>query len=270
MHDKLWNDSPHIAIVAAHPDDEVIGAGALMMWLESRGRARVEVLYVTDGAPRDMLAARAAGFDSREAYASARAAEAAAALRHAGIASNQCRRLGLIDQEASLDLAALARYLAARLKAGGIDVVITHPYEGGHPDHDATAFAVHTAVRLLCRNRHPHPPVVYEMTSYHAGPEGIRTGEFLPPPGPIVMVPLSRAERMRKRAMLTCFATQWRARHTVADLECERFRPAPPYRFDEPPHAGRLWYEGFNWGMDGARWRQLATHALAQLRLEAV
>jgi LmbE family N-acetylglucosaminyl deacetylase len=51
--------------------------------------------------------------------------------------------LGIPDQAASLGLAGLARRLAVQLAASGAEVVVTHAYEGGHPDHDATAFAVH-------------------------------------------------------------------------------------------------------------------------------
>ena len=35
------------------------------------------------------------------------------------------------------------------------DVVLTHPYEGGHSDHDSTAFAVHLAAGILRRDGRP-------------------------------------------------------------------------------------------------------------------
>ena len=46
----------HVVIVVAHPDDEVIGAGALLGHL--RG---VTILHVTDGSPRDPADALRAG-----------------------------------------------------------------------------------------------------------------------------------------------------------------------------------------------------------------
>ena len=42
--------------------------------------------------------------------------------------------------------------------------VITHPYEGGHPDHDACAFAARAAVRHSANKAK-----LMEFTSYHAG-----------------------------------------------------------------------------------------------------
>jgi hypothetical protein len=49
----------------------------------------------------------------------------------------------------------------------------------------------------------------------------------------------------------------------------EVFRPAPDYDFAAPPHAGALLYERFPWGMDGPRWRRLASDARRDLGLVA-
>ena len=38
-------------------------------------------------------------------------------------------------------------------------------------------------------------------------------------------------------------------------------RPAPAYDVSAPPHPGTLHYERFDWGMTGARWRELAARA---------
>ena len=47
----------------------------------------------------------------------------------------------------------------------------------------------------------------------------------------------------------------------------EAFRTAPAYDFTRPPHPGRLHYENYPWGMDGARFRDLAAQALRELGL---
>ena len=57
-------------IVAAHPDDEIIGAGAQLPRL-----SQAYFLHLTDGAPKDMRDASALGFVTREAYAEARRRE---------------------------------------------------------------------------------------------------------------------------------------------------------------------------------------------------
>ena len=212
-----------------------------------------------------MRDALAAGFRVRDAYARARRRELRAALDHAAIRPDACVEIGCVDQEASLDLDGVARRVADLIASSSVDFVLTHPYEGGHPDHDATAFAVHTAAQLLSRYG-ASPPAIVEMTSYHAGPGGIQTGVFLPGT-PEVCIRLSPEEQALKRAMLDCFISQAQmlAPFTVA---CERFRLAPSYRFDTPPHEGPLFYEHFDWGMEGPRWRRLAAQALSRLDLE--
>src|SRR5262249_48849854 len=117
-------DVAPIVIVVAHPDDEVVGAGAhLSFW------PGVTVVHVTSGAPRDERWAREAGFTNRSAYAAARRREAEAALAIAGIPPDRLIGLEFDDQDASLRMAEVARRLAALLVAARPAMVMTHPYE---------------------------------------------------------------------------------------------------------------------------------------------
>src|SRR5205085_8052842 len=140
-------------------------------------------------------------------------------------------------------------------------VVITHPYEGGHPDHDSTALAVHAACGLLLRENLPAPRVM-EMTSYHNRNGAMAYAEFLGPNnGEVRTLALSTEERAFKQRLFECYATQ---RETLRwfPIELERFRPAPCYDFTQPPHPGQLYYEQFHWGIRGKNWRALAREAL--------
>jgi LmbE family N-acetylglucosaminyl deacetylase len=254
--------SQRVAVVVAHPDDETIGAGTLLPRL-----APAQFLFTTDGAPQSMGDAVAAGCATREEYAAVRRREAENALATAGIDASRIVVLPIADQEASLHLTGLTRMLIEHFTAASSDVVLTHPYEGGHPDHDATAFSVHAACTLL-RKRRGIGPVVVEMTSYHNGPQGIRTGEFLPHPDveAIHTIELTSEQQLRKRELLGRYESQQRTLEWFG-VAVERFRIAPKYVFTDPPHAGRLFYEQFDWGMRGERWRQLAGAALDALRL---
>ncbi len=264
---------PRLLVVLAHPDDEVLALGARLERL-----TEAHLVTVTDGAPADAIDARHHGFATLEAYRSARRRELARALIHAGVSPEITSPLAgtapipVPDQTAALHLRELTHAVAAAIRSFAPEAVLTHPYEGGHPDHDACAFAVHGAVLLLKKSQSPledqaSMPLILEAPFYHAGDGGtMQTGSFLrsaASPATIVCK-LSQAEEANKRARLACFTSQ---AETLAQFGAERelFRVAPRYDFTQPPHPGQLFYERFSWGMTGARFRALATDAVEQL-----
>lgn len=256
-------DFPSTLILVAHPDDETIGAGSRLLRLKE-----VQIVHVTDGAPRNLLDARDNGFPTWEEYAHARRVELANALAVAGIGVERTRVIGVPDQQASLNLVPITRRVFELLHELKPAIVLIHPYEGGHPDHDATAFAAHAAQALMER-KGITPPALIELTSYHDRDGSVEFFEFLPDEsgGEIETVVLSDEERELKRRMMQAFTTQQRTLSQFP-VELERFRLAPRYDFTQPPHAGLLWYEHFDWGMVGERWRELAREALVELGIE--
>lgn len=256
---------PKTILVFAHPDDEVIALGGRL------GRFQdAHFVHVTDGAPRNEQDSRAHGFASLEEYRCARTHEFHKALETAGIHHVSYECLGLPDQEASLRLPQLTRQLIQLIEERRPEVIFTHPYEGGHPDHDASAFAVHHAVALLA----PHAsqfPLIIECASYHAGPNGMETGCFLPHSAneQEIVYQLSHQERQRKQALLKCFTTQKNVL-SCFKFEEERFRIAPEYDFRKAPHAGQVFYDQFPWGMTSQCFCELAIEAENALQAEAM
>lgn len=246
-------------VVAAHPDDETIGAGALLRTLPS-----AIVLHVTTGAPDDERLVPEL-YRGAADYAAVRRREALAALALAGLAPERVRAWDYIDQRAVYSLPALARQLAGLYAQWQPQLVITHPYEGGHPDHDSCAFAAHAAAALAGRDR--EPPLLVEMTSYHA-PGGVWvTGEFLTDDGPIWDLELTARESARKRAMLAAYASQ--ADVLVAfGTSRERFRPAPPYDFSRPPHAPPVLYDSMGLSLTSRELSALTVEASDELGLQ--
>jgi LmbE family N-acetylglucosaminyl deacetylase len=252
-----------IAVVAAHPDDETIGIGGQLARL--RG---VNVVHVTDGAPRQGDAAQRHGFATAVTYAAARREELRAAMALAGVPDRALVSLGIADQEASLHLAAIARRLADLCRERRRDLLVTHAYEGGHPDHDATALVVHAAAALLRDDG--LAPAIVEMPLYHLGLSGWMVQRFVTRDGATeTEIRLSAEQRRRKQAMLDAHATQRQVLSMIA-TDVERFRPGPAYDFGALPNEGRLLYEMYGWGMTGLRWLALAAAALDELGLGAV
>lgn len=274
--DRIEHGDPGVlVVVAAHPDDETVGAGATLGALASSGW-RIEVLHVTDGAPRDAALRPTLRDLSLAEAAAVRRREVAAALRAGGLVPERtlARSLAVPDQEAAAMLAPVAHILAHHLAVARADVVVTHPYEGGHPDHDAVAFAVHAAVALHRGAR----PAIVEMASYHRAGGALAAATFLSD-GSATSVArsacgrrregvLDDAARARRRAMLEAFASQ---RDVLASFESpvEPLRCAPGYDFTCPPHAGALHYELLPFGWTGQRWRDLAAEALRELGMTA-
>lgn len=244
-------------LIAAHPDDETVGAGALLAEL-----ADPSIVHVTGGSPANSADARAAGCATAAEYAAVRRHELLAALRLGGIGPERTRELGLRDQEAALDMAKLARRLRELFEETRAAAVLTHAYEGGHPDHDATAFAVHAACATMAS-----PPRIVEFACYHGLNGWMEPGHFLPDGPEVLETVLAEDARARRRAMLECFVTQ-RETLRIFSAGVERFRAAPRYCFTLPPHAETLNYERYDWRMTGARFRELAREALAELGLE--
>lgn len=223
-----FRNAARILIVAAHPDDEVIGAGG--HFPDFGGR--LTILHVTSGSPRDLADALRAGCSTREEYAALRREEAFSAAALGGIAPSQFHFLDFGDQETADHPEELSSRIRGVFEHLDPSIVITHPYEGGHPDHDTVARAVAEAARGFS---------VWEFTSYHATPAGVVTGKFLDGDG--VAVPLSEERRERKQRMLDCFVTQ-AATLRMFSTDVERFRPAPKYDFAAPPHSGPLYPYG--------------------------
>jgi N-acetylglucosamine malate deacetylase 2 len=255
----LPSDAPRCLFLAAHPDDETIGASAAL------GRVQGSVIvYLTDGAPHDRsLWSSFRG--SREEYARTRRKEAEAALALTGIPPQRMFCLDAADQDSIYDVPVLVEKLIKIARWFQPAILITHAYEGGHPDHDCAALVANVARR--CLERDGIRLLVLEMTSYHARDGACVTGEFLAvqqrtsdPPAELT-IHLSPEEQERKKEMLHRFATQAGVVQGF-QLDPERLREAPDYDFARPPHEGPLWYELMGWPLTGQRWRELAVQAL--------
>jgi N-acetylglucosamine malate deacetylase 2 len=253
-------DCRDVMIVVAHPDDETIALGGQLRRMEG-----VRLLLMTDGAPLNMTDARAGGFATCEAYGRARRGEMETALAMAGVKRDALITFGLPDQSLASHLAELAERLANLLHEIGVATVLTHAYEGGHPDHDATAFIVRAACLLVERRDLP-APVVYEFPLYHARHGQMVAQEFAPGGSVEYAIALDEEAAEIKQRMLAAYSTQQRTLASFA-AKTERFRPALPCDFGELPNGGDVLYSQYEWGLKPADWPGLIEKARMEMDL---
>lgn len=250
-----------VAVVGAHPEDESVGAAALLSRLSDAW-----VICLTDGAPRDRRLVPAKAPASVKAYARLRRRELQQAMALAGVGPERVLQLGVADLQASEDLPGLVNRLTLLLRGLRPQLVLTHPYEGGHPDHDAAAFVLRAVGDRLLREDGWSPGLA-EMLSYHLEDGTLVSDRFLAASTDrwAVTLRLTPRERRLRREMLACFASQAATIAGLDDRACERFRPAPHYDFARAPHEGELHYERLGLGVDGTTWRRRAAAARRQL-----
>jgi LmbE family N-acetylglucosaminyl deacetylase len=186
---------PSVVIVAAHPDDEVLGVGGVLAMVAAAG-ARIRLVAVTDGeASHPGLDPTAAG-----ELAECRAAETLTAMRELG-APVEIVRLKMPDTGVARREAELRDQLTGLVTGFGVCLA---PWDGDrHADPEAAGRAAAGAcaaagVDLLS----------YPIWAWHwAHPRDSRV-----PWDRAVRVPLSAEARQRKQIAINCFASQLRPR----------------------------------------------------------
>ena len=176
-----------VVIVAAHPDDEVLGAGGMIALLAA-SRARLRVVSVTDGERSHR------GHSAPAALARRRTAETATALRALGARAAEVVRLQLPDGALAGCEAKLTDALAPLV--AGFDLCLAPWDHDLHPDHEAAGRAARRVSQagLYC----------YPVWMWHwARPADPRV-----PWDQALRIPLPPRAAGRKRAAITCFASQ--------------------------------------------------------------
>ena len=188
-------------VVAPHPDDEVLGTGALLAAL-ARAGALVRVLLLTPGDnnpwPQRVLERRwSIGSAERQRWGARRVAECGEALRRLGHdPARVLRTLGWPDGEIRDDLMRDPESLVWRMAEELSEFEPTHLVlpcaDDCHPDHNGCA-----VIASLALGRMRHPPRSYAYLVH--GPARV------PPP---VVLPLDAAARRHKLEALRSHVTQ--------------------------------------------------------------
>lgn len=168
-------------VLVAHPDDEVLGLSVLLARFTD-----LTLVHATDGA---------AGGDGDH-----RRQELDAALAALGITAKRRIQLDLPDGELAANMGQLLNRLAPMWSEH--EVIVTHAFEGGHPDHDCCAAAVNT----LCLAA--SDKVTFEFPIYALGPKGPVTNRFIRPSAQWIDIALNEVEANAKEQALSQFVSQ--------------------------------------------------------------
>ncbi len=177
-----------VVVLAAHPDDEVLGVGGLVKRLADLG-ARMRFVWATDGEASHPGSSSPTSRD----LAAVRRAESAAAVRRLGAGDAPRLRLGMPDGGLSVRPADLERRLRAVVHA---DDVVLAPWSGdGHPDHEACGAAARRVARRVLE---------YPIWAWHWA----RPGDPRVPWARATRVLLPPDAHAAKQAAVSCFVSQ--------------------------------------------------------------
>ncbi len=175
-----------LLVVAPHPDDETIGAHALIARLRRRG-IQVRVLVVTDGRashPNSLAWPRARLVRERQR-------ETRRAMRLIGVAAGRVAFLGLPDGALAGVASVARRRIVAAIRAAPRPLLVLAPAASDHhPDHRFTAGCVTAAPRAGVRQ------LTYPVWPANLRLDGARA------------LPLSAQERLAKRHAIRRYRTQ--------------------------------------------------------------
>ena len=256
-HDRLL-------VVAAHPDDETLGAGGLVATALDAG-LEVEVLVATAGE-----ASHPRSSTSPRELAQLRRAELGEAMAALGGPRWSC--LDLPDGDLATHEAALRHELARRVDAGAARTLLAAPWVGDrHPDHEAAGRAAAEVARAFGATLLHYPVWFWQWgTPAHV------------PWDRAVVLPLPRPVRHAKQEALSCYRSQVAGLSdapgdaaVVSDaVRCAAGRETEVYWLDDPDRRVAAEMEAVHdraedpWGVD-TRWYERRKRALTLASLPA-
>jgi N-acetylglucosamine malate deacetylase 1 len=222
-----------ILFLAPHPDDEVVGACAAITRARAAGD-RILCLYLTTGVPaRDVLWS----WERK---------------RHPGMVIRRTDEARLAARLLDIGFVAVAPWatrtlkdhwesahalIAETVRAEKIDTLWAPAFEGAHQDHDVANALASTFLNRV---------EVSEFAEYNFAGGRVRSHEFAGANGSETVLQLTPEEQQMKRRALALYASEQRNLRHVG-VEREAFRPMPRHDYSRPPHAGRLFWQRFQW-----------------------
>jgi LmbE family N-acetylglucosaminyl deacetylase len=228
--DELTNIKKKILIIGAHPDDAEFSTGRLLL---RRNGKNAFIVCMTDGR-KGQEGTKADKILSEDDYALLRIDESRKALREFGISEEYISYYGLPDQGVLANPFIIDRIYMA-LKKHSPDYFLIPPWEGAHPDHDAT----HLFSVIAARNLSYSKEKIIEYGSYNNYNGEFRVQEFVPQKDMHEerLIP-SSSEQKKWNAIMKLFASQKNQQEEyIPRSRFENFRMLPDYDYSKLPYT---------------------------------
>ncbi len=226
---ELTNTKKKLLLIGPHPDDIEFSAGRLIL---RRKGENIFAIIMTDG--RKGQEADAKKKIPEGEYAKIRENESKKALKEFGIKEENMIFMNLYDQEVISNPFIIDK-LFLKIKKTAPDFLLLPPWEGAHPDHDAT----HLFTIIASKNAEFDSKNIIEYGSYNNYGGKLRVQEFIPfeNTDEFTLNP-SHNEQKRWLAVMKIFRSQKSLQEKYIPVSrVERFRHIPSYDYTKLPYS---------------------------------
>ncbi|MEN1969997.1 PIG-L family deacetylase [Lentibacillus sp. N15] len=201
---KDTKNSTDILVIAAHPDDEILGVGTTI-YRHIKNGDNVTVVYVTNGSGGDGASWKTKINDTHH-ISEIRYREGIKALSLIGMFAQDVICLGYPDAGTHRYVDHIAHDVLSLIQKLKPERIYVHCIEGGHSDHDFTSFIVKAVCGKIEFNN------VYEWAEYNRSqPLGTKDVKFLDNGSHCsksINIDITDRERLLKKKMLACHKSQ--------------------------------------------------------------
>ena len=221
----------NILLIAAHPDDELVGAAFIIKKILLK--KNLIIFFPTNG----VLSKEEMWFWDKRKYQEKkklRNKEMKKSLQYLGV--KKFFKQNIPTRKLKENIEKTFKKINLLIKNWKIDTVFCPAYEGGHQDHDVSNF-------ICSRLRNNYK--VFEYAEYNFSKGKINCNEFVKPTKNEVTIKLSEREKREKMELLKIYNSE-KGNLDYVKLDKECYRKLYDYDYSKPPHPGRLFYRRFS------------------------
>lgn len=221
----------NILFVAAHPDDELVGATFIIKNLLQK--KNIIIFFLTNG----VISKEEMWFWNKKKYKEKkkiRDEEMKKSLKLLGI--KKFFKQDIPTRKLKENIERTFEKINLLVKDHKIDTIFCPAYEGGHQDHDVSNF--------IC-SRLRNSTEVYEYAEYNFSKGRINCNKFVKSTKNEITIKLSEKEKKEKIKFLKIYNSE-KGNLNYLHLNEECYRKIYNYDYTKAPHHGKLFYRRFS------------------------